>query len=152
METDRAKKLETNHINIPCHIFLVVRLHEQISSLTIFPCQGKASTPAFPCQGKIVHFTPSTRAIFVKEKLSRKNCQGKIARVNKSYVSSKNIVLRQICNFRPVTDSYPVASYPSCKVHAKRNGSKALSQAIMGRTLALNPDPNPIQRQLHFSY
>jgi hypothetical protein len=28
---------------------------------------------AFPCQGKIVHFTPSTRAIFP--------CQGKIARV-----------------------------------------------------------------------
>ena len=29
------------------HIFLVVRLHEQISDLTIFPCQGKASMPDF---------------------------------------------------------------------------------------------------------
>ena len=70
--TDRAKRLGTNLINIPCHIFLVVRLHEQISSLTIFPCQGKANMLAFPCQGKIVHFTPSTRAIFP--------CQGKLVK------------------------------------------------------------------------
>ena len=32
----------------PCHIFLVVRLHEQISDLTSFPSQGKATTPDFP--------------------------------------------------------------------------------------------------------
>ena len=30
------------------HIFPVVGLHEQISDLTIFPCQGKASLPDFP--------------------------------------------------------------------------------------------------------
>ena len=30
------------------HIFLVVRRHEKISDLTIFPCQGKASMPDFP--------------------------------------------------------------------------------------------------------
>ena len=58
------------------HIFLVVRLHtEQISDLTSFPCQGKASMPDFPWQGKFAHYFPSTRAIFpcqgkfVKEKL-----------------------------------------------------------------------------------
>jgi hypothetical protein len=64
VQTERAKRLGTNLINIPCHIFLVVRLHEQISSLTTFPCQGKANMLAFPCQEKIVHFTLSTRAIF----------------------------------------------------------------------------------------
>jgi hypothetical protein len=75
VQTEGAKRLGTNRINIPCHIFLVVRLREQISSLPIFPCQGKANMLAFPCQGKHFHFTPSTRAIFpsqgklVKEKL-----------------------------------------------------------------------------------
>ena len=33
----RVNKLETKLINIPCQIFLVVNLHEQILSLTIFP-------------------------------------------------------------------------------------------------------------------
>jgi hypothetical protein len=71
-QTERAKRLGTNLINIPCHISLVVRLHEQISTLTIFPCQGKANMLAFPCQGKHFHFTPSTRAIFP--------CQGKLVK------------------------------------------------------------------------
>jgi hypothetical protein len=30
VQTERAKRLGTNLINIPCQIFLVVRLHEQI--------------------------------------------------------------------------------------------------------------------------
>ena len=63
-----------NMTSFPCHIFLVVHLHEQISDLTIFPCQGKASMPDFPWQGKFVHYSPSTRAIFP--------CQGKLVKEN----------------------------------------------------------------------
>lgn len=49
--------------NIPRHIFLAARLHEQILSMTVYPCQVK-----------MVNFTSFARAIF----LSRETYQGKI--------------------------------------------------------------------------
>lgn len=72
---------ETGHYKIsniladPCHVFLVVRLHKQVSEfLTIFPCQGEVSTPDFPRQGTFAHYSPSIQGIFP--------CQGKIAHAN----------------------------------------------------------------------
>ena len=81
------------------HIFLVVRLHEQISDLTTFPCQGKASMPDFPWQGKfptVLHL--HEQFFLVKINLSRKDCSYKwgLSSNNQPVQSSSATVYRRI--------------------------------------------------------